>query len=716
MSDAILRADAVSKEFVLARNLLGRPTRVLRAVRGVSLSIERGATLALVGESGSGKSTLGRCIAGLLRPTSGSVELAGHDVQRLSGAALLAFRRQVQTIFQDPYSSLNPRRTVGDAIMDGMVIHKLCGAEERQARMLALLSRVGLQPDHARRYPHQFSGGQRQRIAIARALALEPRFIVADEAVSALDVSVKAQVLDLLADLQAEHGLTYLFISHDLGVVRHFADRVAVMAAGEIVEEGDCDQIFESPAQAYTRQLIAAVPRPDPARRSLRRGDAARAGAVFPAGRGWGPAKRGVKKGRDRRRGLKFWFRPAVSRREASGGGSWQPWPLACRNCRHDYDFLGLPADGHRAPDAVAGAVARENGQPAGRSAAAVHHGDAGWQAGASDLYPRQHRGDGAVRRHLAARSQRRDLRDDGDQWPQFSQQPFQWAGRRRAEPLPHGRRQLLAILILPSAATEGVSASALSSQLRGAPGTGVSLRIMTASGTQVDVKLGASADGIAVDIGVSEGELSEDERLAIAGLAKSFQDAVDGLGSVPPRLAVAGLAKFDSAAGLGVAGNRHRHPRFGHGLDQLPGRRRAAFLTIKNATGVVTVNVDASQPTVVGSAQQRDAAVASYLQKFDAARSRGEGDQTLMSFFKEAFSALHQSYETAAPSPLSLIGKSKDAVLWRIAARCRAWRTSRPRSRRARWRAIPTGRASRTVSPSWPRNAPASAVCRAWA
>ena len=144
----------------------------------------------------------------------------------------------------------NPRRTVGDAIMDGMVIHKLCGAEERQARMLALLSRVGLQPDHARRYPHQFSGGQRQRIAIARALALEPRFIVADEAVSALDVSVKAQVLDLLADLQAEHGLTYLFISHDLGVVRHFADRVAVMAAGEIVEEGDCDQIFDSPAQA----------------------------------------------------------------------------------------------------------------------------------------------------------------------------------------------------------------------------------------------------------------------------------------------------------------------------------------------------------------------------------------------------------------------------------------------------------------------------------
>ena len=217
--------------------------------------------------------------------------------------------------------------------------------------------------------------------------------------------------------------------------------------------------------------------------------------------------------------------------------------------------------------------------------------------------------------------------------------------------------------LILPSAATEGVSASALSSQLRGAPGTGVSLRIMTASGTQVDVKLGASADGIAVDIGVSEGELSEDERLAIAGLAKSFQDAVDGLGSVPPRLAVAGLAKFDSSCWPRCRWKPPSPPEIRAWPRSASGRRRAAFLTIKNATGVVTVNVDASQPTVVGSAQQRDAAVASYLQKFDAARSRGEGDQTLMSFFKEAFSALHQSYETAAPSPLSLIGKSKDAV-----------------------------------------------------
>ncbi len=270
MNAFILQADGVTKDYVAARNFLGQPTRLVQAVKGVSLAVAPGTTLALVGESGSGKSTLGRCIAGLLRPTSGSIQLAGHDVRQLAGASLMSFRRQVQTIFQDPYSSLNPRRTVGDAIMDGMVIHQLYSPDERHARMLALLSRVGLQPDHARRFPHQFSGGQRQRIAIARALALEPRFIIADEAVSALDVSVKAQVLDLLADLQAEHGLTYLFISHDLGVVRHFADRVAIMQAGELVEQGECDQIFQAPAHDYTRKLIAAVPRPDPARRRLR--------------------------------------------------------------------------------------------------------------------------------------------------------------------------------------------------------------------------------------------------------------------------------------------------------------------------------------------------------------------------------------------------------------------------------------------------------------
>jgi len=270
--EPILAVQGVCKDYVVRRNLWGRPSQVLHAVRNVSLAMRAGTTLALVGESGSGKTTLGRCIAGLARPTAGSIRLAGADVPRLSGAALMRFRRTVQTIFQDPYSSLNPRRTVGDAIMDGMVIHRLYDAAERRDRMIALLQRVGLQPDHARRYPHQFSGGQRQRIAIARALALSPHFIVADEAVSALDVSIKGQVLELLAQLQAEEGLSYLFISHDLGVVRHFADRVAIMAGGELLEEGPCEQIFQAPQHDYTRALIAAVPRPDPARRRLRRG------------------------------------------------------------------------------------------------------------------------------------------------------------------------------------------------------------------------------------------------------------------------------------------------------------------------------------------------------------------------------------------------------------------------------------------------------------
>lgn len=269
-ADYILQAEGVRKDYVTRRTIWGRPARVLHALRGVSLSVRTGTTLAIVGESGSGKSTLGRCIAGLLRPSGGRIRLAGQDVLALSGAGLQTFRRQVQTIFQDPYSSLNPRRTVGAAIMDGMRIHGLYTPEERRARMIDLLERVGLQADYEHRYPHQFSGGQRQRVAIARALALSPRFIVADEAVSALDMSVKAQVLDLLADLQAERGLTYLFISHDLGVVRHIADRVAIMSAGELVEAGECDQIFEAPAHEYTRRLIEAVPRPHPGRRRLR--------------------------------------------------------------------------------------------------------------------------------------------------------------------------------------------------------------------------------------------------------------------------------------------------------------------------------------------------------------------------------------------------------------------------------------------------------------
>ncbi|MFA5488718.1 MAG: ATP-binding cassette domain-containing protein [Candidimonas sp.] len=275
MSEPILTVRGVSKDFVTRRSLFGAARDVVHAVRDVSLTAQAGTTVAVVGESGSGKSTLGRCITALDTVTSGTIRLAGHDVAKLSGPSLMAFRRTVQTIFQDPYSSLNPRRRVGDAVMDGMTIHGLYTKAERHERMISLLERVGLSADHARRYPHQFSGGQRQRISIARALAVTPSFIVADEAVSALDVSIKAQVLDLMRDIQAEHGLTYLFISHDLGVVRHFADRVLIMSGGRLIEEGPTDQIFGHPREAYTQRLIEAVPRPDPSRRRFR----ARAGA-----------------------------------------------------------------------------------------------------------------------------------------------------------------------------------------------------------------------------------------------------------------------------------------------------------------------------------------------------------------------------------------------------------------------------------------------------
>jgi len=270
MIEPILEVKGVSKDFVTRRSLLGGVRDVVHAVRDVSLTVQAGTTVAVVGESGSGKSTLGRCITALDAATSGTIHLAGHDVSRLSGSSLMAFRRTVQTIFQDPYSSLNPRRRVGDAIMDGMNIHRLYTPAERHERMISLLERVGLNADHARRYPHQFSGGQRQRISIARALALTPSFIVADEAVSALDVSIKAQVLDLMADIQAEHRLTYLFFSHDLGVVRHFADRVLIMSGGRLIEEGPTDQIFEHPREEYTQRLIDAVPRPNPDRRRFR--------------------------------------------------------------------------------------------------------------------------------------------------------------------------------------------------------------------------------------------------------------------------------------------------------------------------------------------------------------------------------------------------------------------------------------------------------------
>ena len=270
MTASLLSVRDLVKHFPITRGVFGRQVGAVRAVDGISFDVDPGETLGLVGESGCGKTTAGRSILRLIEPTAGQVTFDGVDVLSLDAPRLRALRRQMQIVFQDPFSSLNPRMTVGAIVREGLTIHHLADGAEADARVRQLLEEVGLRPEYARRYPHEFSGGQRQRIGIARALAVEPRFIVCDEPVSALDVSVQAQVINLLQDLQRDRGLTYLFIAHDLSVVEHVATRVAVMYLGHIVELADAADLYAEPLMPYTQALLSAVPIPDPARRKTR--------------------------------------------------------------------------------------------------------------------------------------------------------------------------------------------------------------------------------------------------------------------------------------------------------------------------------------------------------------------------------------------------------------------------------------------------------------
>ena len=268
--DALLTLEHLVKYFPVPRGFLQPEKLFVHAVDGVNLEIRRGETLGLVGETGCGKSTLGRLILRLEKPTSGRILFDGVDIAPLRPRAMKEVRRKMQIIFQDPYSSLNPRKTVESIIMEPLTIHGVGSREERRQKVRDLMDEVGLRPEYLKRYPHEFSGGQRQRIGIARALALNPSLIVADEPVSALDVSIRSQALNLLEDLQEKYGLTYLFISHDLSVVEHISDRVAVMYLGKIVEIGAKEEIYERPLHPYTEALLSAVPVPDPSRKSAR--------------------------------------------------------------------------------------------------------------------------------------------------------------------------------------------------------------------------------------------------------------------------------------------------------------------------------------------------------------------------------------------------------------------------------------------------------------
>jgi oligopeptide transport system ATP-binding protein len=279
-SDAILDVQDLKVRFPVFGGVIPRKKSEVRAVDGVSFTLHRGETIGLVGESGCGKTTVGRAIVNILRAMNYRVEIEGRvlyhrgdevvDLASLSRREMRRYRSDLQMVFQDPYSSLNPRMTVGSIVEEPLKIHTKQRKPERRERVRSLLEKVGLSPAHANRYPHEFSGGQRQRIGIARALATNPKIVIADEPVSALDVSIQAQVINLMQDLQQEFGLSYIFVSHDLSVVRHISDRICVMSWGKIVESGPADEVYSNPRHEYTQTLLAAVPRPDPDSRRRR--------------------------------------------------------------------------------------------------------------------------------------------------------------------------------------------------------------------------------------------------------------------------------------------------------------------------------------------------------------------------------------------------------------------------------------------------------------